>query len=358
MKFVLVGGFLGSGKTTAIVAASQLLKQSQKKVAIITNDQGDQQVDGAFVKALGISTREVSNGCFCCNYNELDAHIDSFQYENNPDIIFAESVGTCTDLIATVVKPLTDLRKNVEVVISIFADADLLCSVFEGRSSFVEESVRYIYKKQLEEADVLIINKTDLLTPQQIAYVESHVKAEYPSKEILLQNSLQEESVGNWLTLLSTFIKTKRRDSLAIDYKIYGDGESKLAWLDKSITIITTQGNAVDVVSRIIGSIFDRIQSSYYIIGHLKFLVETEHGTEKISFTTSSTSADVKLNKHETNFVKLLINARVETNPDALEKIVDSVLFQAEQQFACTIANYKWSVFKPGYPRPVHRIEI
>lgn len=358
MKFVLVGGFLGSGKTTAIVAASQLLIRKHKNVAIITNDQGDQQVDGAFIKGLGISTQEVSNGCFCCNYNELVARMDSLQYENEPDLIFAESVGSCTDLIATVAKPLAALRQDIDIIISVFVDADLLCSVFEGRSSFVEESVRYIYKKQLEEADLLIINKVDLLTPQQLAFVESHVKAEYPSKEILLQNSFIEESVEGWLSLLSSYTKPVQRNSLTLDYAIYGEGESKLAWLDKSITIITAQDNALDVVSRIIGTIFDRIQSSYYIIGHLKFLVETEHGAEKISFTTTTTIAEMKLKKQKTNFAKLLINARVETEPDALEKIVDSVLVQAPEKFGCTIANYMGSAFKPAYPRPVHRIDV
>jgi G3E family GTPase len=291
MKFVLVGGFLGSGKTTAIVTASQLLMRRHKKVAIITNDQGDQQVDGAFIKGLVISTQEVSNGCFCCNYNELIARMHALQYENQPDLIFAESVGSCTDLIATVAKPLTALRQDIDIIISVFVDADLLCSVFEGRSSFVEESVRYVYKKQLEEADLLIINKVDLLTPQQLTFVESHVKAEYPSKEILLQNSFIEESIEVWLSLLGSYTKT-------------------------------------------------------------------EHGAEKISFTTTTTIAEVKLKKQKTNFAKLLINARVETEPDALEKIVDSVLVQAAEKFGCTIANYKWSAFKPAYPRPVHRIDV
>lgn len=45
MKLVLIGGFLGSGKTTAIVNASAQLIRDAKKVAVITNDQGDQQVD-------------------------------------------------------------------------------------------------------------------------------------------------------------------------------------------------------------------------------------------------------------------------------------------------------------------------
>ena len=101
MKLILLGGFLGSGKTTAIVNAARILMRTGKKVAIITNDQGDQQVDSAYVRSMDIPVKEVANGCFCCNYQQLDNHIEELK-ENNPDIIFAESVGTCTDLIATI----------------------------------------------------------------------------------------------------------------------------------------------------------------------------------------------------------------------------------------------------------------
>ena len=171
MKLVLTGGFLGSGKTTAIVGAARLLMSENKKVIVITNDQGEQQVDTAFVKSLGVPVLEVSNGCFCCNYQQLDNHLQLFSERDQPDIIFAESVGSCTDLIATVVKPLAKFKPDLEVVISIFADACLLSGIIEGKASFQNDSVRYLYKKQLEEADVLILNKSDLISSGELDLV-------------------------------------------------------------------------------------------------------------------------------------------------------------------------------------------
>jgi hypothetical protein len=203
---------------------------------------------------------------------------------------------------------------------------------------------------------VIVLNKADLLPPDQLTQVDALIKSEYPGKIILHQNSLSVDGISSWLKAIENY-KVEKRSSLKIDYDIYGDGESKLAWLDKSITVITTHGNAVDVVSQIITSIFNVIQSNRLIIGHLKFLVETETSKEKISFTTTSTGADVKLKKQETNFVKLLINARVQTNPEVLEKLVNEIIAHAETAFACTIASYRWSVFRPEYPRPVYRIE-
>ncbi len=355
MKLALTGGFLGSGKTTAIVKAANQLISQHKKVAVITNDQGDQQVDSAFVKSLDINNREVANGCFCCNYQQLDTHLQSLREDDQPDIVFAESVGSCTDLIATIAKPLHITRPEIEIVISVFADVELLASLLEGRSSFIAESVRYIYKKQLEEADLLILNKKDLLSSKQLDEVMEKIKAEFPGKIILIQNSFVTQDIYTWLKTLEQFNRHAERPSLEIDYDVYGDGESKLAWLDKSISIHTSNKEALFVANKIMGAIFNIIQSRHLSIGHLKFFIETDKYKEKVSFTTTSTSADIKLSDLEENSVRVLINARVETEPGALEKLIDEVLQNAERVYNCTIVNGNWVAFKPGYPRPTHR---
>lgn len=67
MKIYLVGGFLGSGKTTAIAKACQSLAKEGKSAAVITNDQGTELVDTIYMRSLHIPVCEVVNGCFCCN---------------------------------------------------------------------------------------------------------------------------------------------------------------------------------------------------------------------------------------------------------------------------------------------------
>jgi len=357
MVLVLTGGFLGSGKTTAIVAAARLLMGIGKRVAVITNDQGNQQVDTAFVESFGITTREVPNGCFCCNYSQFDSHLKNLQETEHPDYIFAESVGTCTDLIATIAKPLQNFRPSIKVVISIFADADLLSSILEGRSSFKEESVRYIYKKQLEESDILIVNKKDLLNPDQLTGVDKLLRSEYPRRIILHQSSWRDDDILLWLKSLEQFDYFDH-DSLTVDYEMYGEGESKLAWLDKDVTINTDHNEAVLVTQKIIGSIVDQIQAQHIIIGHLKFLIETPNAKQKVSFTTTTTGRDLNLQLTPTNRVSLLINARIETEPSVLEQIVEGVLSNIQHICQCKIDHGNWSVFKPGFPRPTYRMEL
>lgn len=356
MQLTLAGGFLGSGKTTAIISACHQLIQQNKKVAVITNDQGDQQVDSAFVRSFGILTKEVGNGCFCCRYDELDNHLQTLQATDQPDIIFAESVGSCTDLIATIVKPLSKYKPEVTITVSVFVDAGLLASVIEGRSSFLEESVQYIFRKQMEEADILILNKIDLLTPDQRTTTDRVIRSDYPGKLVMHQNSMNETDVSNWLKAQNEFTPGSKRTSLTVDYDVYGEGEAKLAWLDKSIIIDAHLGNGVFAARHIMRSIFNRLQRDHHTIGHLKFFLETDQWTGKVSFTTSSTSADIKIRKEEARTIKMLINARVQAEPAAVERIINSVLMEARDTYHCAIVAEKQASFKPGYPMPTHRL--
>jgi Ni2+-binding GTPase involved in maturation of urease and hydrogenase len=349
----LTGGFLGSGKTTAIVNACKSLISRNKRVAVITNDQGNQQVDTAFVQAMGVMAKEVGNGCFCCKYNELESHLQVIESSEHPDIIFAESVGSCTDLVATIVKPLYRRKPDLKVVVSVFADANFINCLIEGKTLFEDESIRYIYKKQLEEADVLVINKTDLVTLEQLAMIDQVINQDYPDKVIVHQNALND--VFSWMESIESFSVLVPRHSLDIDYSVYGDGESKLAWLDKSITIQSPHGNGAYIARDIIRSIFDAMYKRNYVIGHLKFFLEGENWNEKISFTAMSTGGEVRIRQNDVIQLKMLINARVQIEPNQLKGLVDAVIDRIIDTNTCTITTEKESVFKPGYPRPVYR---
>jgi G3E family GTPase len=87
----------------------------------------------------------------------------------------------------------------------------------------------------LEEADVLVINKIDLLSAYEVAVINMHLENEFPEKTILYQNSFEENNIEKWMSVLEQF-EPSDRASLDIDYDMYADGEAQLAWLDESMT--------------------------------------------------------------------------------------------------------------------------
>ncbi len=105
-RFIMIGGFLGAGKTTTIARLARHYQSQGLNVAIVTNDQATDLVDTNSLRSQGFNVGEVAGSCFCCNFNELTATVERLGKAARPDVVLAEPVGSCTDLVATVVRPL------------------------------------------------------------------------------------------------------------------------------------------------------------------------------------------------------------------------------------------------------------
>src|SRR5687767_8837699 len=101
-RYIVIGGFLGAGKTTAVAQLARRLTDRGLRVGLITNDQGRNLVDTALLRSQGFATEEIAGGCFCCRFNSLLEASRALTAAAAPDVFIAEPVGSCTDLVATV----------------------------------------------------------------------------------------------------------------------------------------------------------------------------------------------------------------------------------------------------------------
>ena len=101
-RYIMLGGFLGAGKTTAVSRLARRLSDQGLRVGLITNDQGSNLVDTALLRSQGFATEEIPGGCFCCRFNSLLEASQKLTASARPEVFIAEPVGSCTDLAATV----------------------------------------------------------------------------------------------------------------------------------------------------------------------------------------------------------------------------------------------------------------
>lgn len=356
-KLYLVNGFLGSGKTTVITNACKILIKNQVRTGIVFNDQGDQLVDSLFGEGEGVPSDQVVNGCFCCNYKQFMISIANLEKEFQPEIIFAESVGSCTDLVATVIKPLQKSGSPVDLVITVVADATMLPVLLKGSLIF-DKNVTYIYHKQLEEADIILVTKTDLLTEGTLTGIKKDFIARYPDKQFLYINSFKNNDLVQWLETLVKYNTSTKRESLDIDYDAYGAGEAALAWFDQELEINSIKRNAREIAVILINRIYSTIDNEKLGIGHLKFFLEDPELPLKISFTALSRNIySDHLPPIQKQTQKLLINARIQTSPEHLETIITEATSRIKDLYQCDIHAGDTRSFQPGFPTPVHRIE-
>jgi G3E family GTPase len=360
MKIHLVGGFLGSGKTTAIANSCKILSEMGINTSVITNDQGEYLVDSRFIQYSDIPHAEVTGGCFCCNYNQLDTQINYLKSSHNPSVIFAEFVGSCTDLVATVLKPLIEYRgeKNEHVTFSTFVDSQLFLMYLEDNELPFSLETKYIWEKQIEEAEVLIINKIDLLSTMELQKLHLLVKDLFPSKQLLYQNSLDIESLDKWIETISNIKVNKEHKTIDIDYIKYGKGEANLAWLDEEIEIITDNNSSVDLAYDFIKNITDDVIQKGLTIGHLKYFLSYNGKSAKLSFTTiADLSEKLSVVRDKAMSVDLLVNARIQTTPDELRKILFDNLNKLKSSEGVQVNEKFLSYFQPGFPNPTHRLK-
>jgi len=333
MDYHVVGGFLGSGKTTAIIAAAKHFIADGKKVGIVTNDKGKYLVDTAFYRSEDLPTLEVAGGCFRCNYDELEAQLEQMEQDEHPDMVFAESVGSCADLMATVVQPLLEMHPEHggNNTFTVFVDAELLFIRLTGEELPFSEKINYLFDKQIEEAALLIINKIDLLTDEERDRIEQMAPQTYPDKTILLQNSLDPGSVAGWARVLEggSLLPEKTID---LDYDVYSEGEKELAWLEKEVRMDVPAGQGREVFVSLVEQIVDGLKDKNASIGHLKFYIRSGEVESKLSFPLFADGLwkdDVP--EFPQSEVYFILNARVELPAKELHLLVRKALADAEE---------------------------
>jgi len=357
MKLHIVGGFLGSGKTTAIYQAARFLTSKGEKVGVITNEQVTYPEETGLVIANYSPSEEVINGCFSSNLDNLNDKIVSLNQDAQPDYIFAESVGSCTDLFATVLKPLMIFNNDIfeSLTLSIIVDARMLISYLKGEKILFGDDVTYIFEKQIEEADLLVLNKIDRLVDEDFPVLKSLVNKFLPDKIVITQSSFNSQNIENWLDTLDSLPNQKRKP-VEIDYQSYARGEAFLTWLDEEVTFSTSENEAGEFAFRFIDNMLIGINQQQLPVGHIKFRLMQGEQVQNMSFTAFD-NGDWK-NKFvpiPSNLAKLILNARLETRNDILLTIIKNSI--SSDSFSGIKISKKISTSKQsGVPNPTNFI--
>lgn len=348
---------MGAGKTTAVINASKALMARGKRVAVVTNDQGRYLVDSAFSRLSEVPSVEVTGGCFCCRYDDFEAVLARLRDELRPDVVFAESVGSCADVVVTVVGPLREAIAAATGLdggrtdFSVFADVRLLSAFLSGQRLPFSDDVCYVYGRQIAEAGLLVLNKTDLLPDDALGALRTRLAEDYGPLPTLAAACREPAGAEAWLSALESGSDLSGKPLEEIDYRRYGAGEALLAWFDGTAEISVPAGKG-GAVAEALEALQEELRRRGWGIGHLKAAVEGEDGTSYKWSAVALRSPSTPSVPPCTGSVRLLLNARVETGARDLEAAVRSVL---ESEFGRAGAGLRWTsadAFHPGEPRP------
>ena len=364
-RFILLGGFLGAGKPTCLVRLAEWLRGRGLQPGIITNDQGEGLADTAAARQSQNAVKQITGGCFCCRSGELRAALEELGQSARPDVFVAEPVGSCTDLVATVLLPLRQVYKLGMLLapMSVVLDGKRAWQNYFGKARTgggFSKDVRYIYLKQMEEAEILVVNKADLLSEGERKRLTARLMEDFPGKRVLEISAREGRGLEAWFSLLLEE-ESRPEQIMEVDYAQYGTGEAQLGWYNARLRLEAPRrldGNAL--LLRLAMRIQRRMETAGIEIAHFKMsLAEgssadaadaVETGLAVVNAVRSGSAAECSSRLASLVAAgEVLINLRAEGDPDVLKAIVEVEIR------GLPLVWEESAAFRPSMPRPVHR---
>ncbi len=177
MYVYILGGFLGSGKTTLLMKLASMYTKRGLRTALLVNESGEIGVDGATLKAEGYDAIELPDGCICCSLSgTLQTALQNIVEDIDPDIIIVEPTGLALPHKVKELVASSGIETEGTYIIGI-TDVERFEILVSKKEEFI--------KRQMIEADFVLINKIDLAKPGQVESIEGWFNKEFPGKKVM-----------------------------------------------------------------------------------------------------------------------------------------------------------------------------
>ena len=167
IKVDVISGFLGAGKTTLIKKLYGEIFKTEK-VVLIENEFGEIGIDGAFLKESGVEIKEINSGCICCSLvGDFSTSMKEVVEKFSPERIIIEpsGVGKLSDIL----KAIEDVDAGLEINVCVTV-------VDGGKCKMYHKNFGEFYNDQVENANVIVVSKTEKLSDEKIIDCASLIK--------------------------------------------------------------------------------------------------------------------------------------------------------------------------------------
>lgn len=197
MKIIVLGGFLGAGKTTVLMPLARYLIEravdtAQFPVVILENEISEAGVDNQLLRQNSFTVENIFAGCICCTSTaQMLYSVREIQKKYDPAYLLIEATG------------MADPGKILEELKNDGYDAGVLALADAKRWHRIRRALETFIRDQMEKADVILINKVDAARPEEVDEAERDLRSYDPEALVLRICALEEKDADFWERIIS-----------------------------------------------------------------------------------------------------------------------------------------------------------
>ncbi len=333
IRFMVVSGFLGAGKTTSMIALGEYMDKHCGHIGLIANDLGANLVDTNLTQTSGCTVEEIASGCICY---QMDNTIDKIWRLKDRDgcvFVMSDIPGCGVGALDHTYHRLADECADWITLspFTVIVDPERLRMLLPEKADInLPEELVYLMKLQLEEADLVVLNKTDLLTDEEIERDVAFLEEACPDVPVMAISAKERTGIPELAEYITTHESALKNFSVRDDEK-FAEAETKLTWYNRRMFVKTLDGSKVDcnaIVDEVIEGIRMGLIEKKRNVPHLKTFATAGAGDFN---KCSLIGVDYDI-EHGQEFIRdhkkfsMIINARAVCESRPLARIVDDAI--------------------------------
>lgn len=340
IRFMVVSGFLGAGKTTTMIALAEHMNKTFGETAIIANDLGANLVDTNLTQTSGCTVAEIASGCICYQMDNTVDQIRRLRDKDGAVFVMSDIPGCGVGALDHVYHRLANDNAD-EFTLSPFTvvvDPERLRMIMPERADInLPEELVYLLKLQLEEADLVVLNKADLLAPEDVERYVDFLHAACPDIPVLVISALERTGIEELAEFITTH-ETALKNFSVRNNQEFADAEAKLTWYNRRLYLKTNEGGKIDcnaVVGDLIESIRMGLIEKKRNVPHLKTFATSGNGdfnkASLIGVDYDVEYAQQFLRPHKN--LRMIVNARAVCESRPLARLMDDALDEVCEKY-------------------------
>lgn len=336
-KYMVTSGFLGAGKTTSMLAFANFVNRRYGKAAILANDLGAQNiVDADYTAAAGdVLTTQITGDCICYQHENLVDKLNRLA-DQGADVIFSDIPGCGIGALDHVYLEPGEFTLMPFLCV---VDPERLRMIMPERADLgFPEELRFLLDAQLAEADLIILNKIDLLTPEERTQRLEFLTASYPNTPIMAMSALTGEGVDAAVDYLMTHTSAAVHREIGYGSEAFMAAEQHFSWYNRRVFFEAENGQDLDF-NQVAEDLFLQIRQGLKAEGgnvpHLKLFAAGE-GADYVKVSLLGVDCLLEFSRRldwEYTAISVILNARATASSQAVAAVAEDAIRAVERKY-------------------------